>query len=39
MPQVIQAAGFVFESLDEMYLPSTPKTLGYNFWGVARARI
>ena len=39
IPQVILAAGFVFESLDEMYLPSTPKTLGYTFWGVARARI
>ncbi len=35
IPEVIQAAGFALESLDEMYLPSTPKTLGYNFWGVA----
>ena len=35
MPQVIHAAGFVIESLDEMYLPNTPKPLGYTFWGVA----
>jgi hypothetical protein len=27
--------GFKIESLDQMYLPSTPKIVGYNYWGQA----
>lgn len=34
--RLIEAAGFRLESLDMMYLPNTPKSLGYNYWGSAR---
>ena len=34
--KLITDAGFSFESLDKMYLPSTPKLAGYNYWGVAK---
>jgi len=33
---LITDAGFSFESLDKMYIPSTPKIAGYNFWGVGK---
>ena len=36
IPTLIQDAGFEIIHLEEMYLPSTPKVLGYNFWGQAR---
>ena len=32
--KLITDAGFSFESLDKMYIPSTPKFAGYNYWGV-----
>ena len=32
--KLITDAGFSFESLNKMYLPSTPKFAGYNYWGV-----
>ncbi len=35
IPELIQSAGFSIQSMDEMYLPSTPKFAGYNYWGVA----
>jgi ubiquinone/menaquinone biosynthesis C-methylase UbiE len=35
IPQLIQAAGFEIQSMEQMYLPSTPKFAGYNYWGVA----
>ena len=33
--ELIDSAGFKIESLSEMYLPKTPKILGYNVWGCA----
>jgi len=35
IPFIINEAGFEFKSLQQMYLPSTPKIVGYNYWGVA----
>jgi len=35
IPQLIQSAGFNIKSMEQMYLPSTPKFAGYNYWGVA----
>jgi ubiquinone/menaquinone biosynthesis C-methylase UbiE len=35
IPELIKSAGFRFENLEQMYLPSTPKFAGYNYWGVA----
>ena len=38
IPQLIQSAGFNIQSMEQMYLPSTPKFAGYNYWGTAVAR-
>ena len=35
IPHLIQTGGFSIDQMDEMYLPGTPKTLGYNYWGTA----
>jgi ubiquinone/menaquinone biosynthesis C-methylase UbiE len=35
IPELITNAGFAIETLEQMYLPSTPKFAGYNYWGVA----
>ena len=35
IPELIRSAGFKIETLEEMYLPSTPKFAGYNYWGTA----
>lgn len=35
IPELIKRAGFTIETLEQMYLPSTPKFAGYNYWGVA----
>jgi ubiquinone/menaquinone biosynthesis C-methylase UbiE len=37
IPELIRSAGFQIQTMDEMYLPSTPKFAGYNYWGVASA--
>jgi ubiquinone/menaquinone biosynthesis C-methylase UbiE len=37
IPALISAAGFTIESMEQMYLPSTPKFAGYNYWGTAVA--
>ena len=37
IPALISAAGFKIESMEQMYLPSTPKFAGYNYWGTAVA--
>jgi ubiquinone/menaquinone biosynthesis C-methylase UbiE len=37
IPKLITSSGFVIEQLDSMYLPSTPRFVGFNYWGVARA--
>ena len=34
--KLITDAGFSFETLDKMYIPSTPKFAGYNYWGVSK---
>lgn len=36
--ELIAAAGFAFDRLETMYLPRTPRPLGYNYFGVAHAR-
>jgi ubiquinone/menaquinone biosynthesis C-methylase UbiE len=35
IPQLLQQGGFTVDSLDSMYLPSTPKFAGFNYWGIA----
>jgi ubiquinone/menaquinone biosynthesis C-methylase UbiE len=35
IPALINSAGFTIQTLEQMYLPSTPKFAGYNYWGVA----
>ena len=35
IPQIIEESGFKIEQIEEMYLPSTPKIAGYNYWGFA----
>ena len=37
IPALISAAGFTIESMEQMYLPGTPKFAGYNYWGTAVA--
>jgi ubiquinone/menaquinone biosynthesis C-methylase UbiE len=37
IPALIAEAGFEIESMEQMYLPSTPKFAGYNYWGTAVA--
>jgi ubiquinone/menaquinone biosynthesis C-methylase UbiE len=36
IPDCLTQSGFKIESLDSMYLPSTPKIMGYNYWGVSK---
>ena len=38
IPEVISQGGFAVEQLDAMYLPKTPKFMGFNYWGWAKAR-
>ena len=33
---LIEEAGFTLEQADSMYLPSTPRMFGFNYWGVAK---
>lgn len=35
IPKLITSSGFKISNMEEMYLPSTPKFAGYNYWGVA----
>ena len=35
IPEIITSAGFRITNINQMYLPSTPKIVGYNFWGTA----
>lgn len=37
IPGLIRAGGFAIDELEMMYLPSTPRPLGYNYWGAAHA--
>ena len=36
IPELIKSSGFKILDMEEMYLPSTPKFAGYNYWGVAK---
>ena len=36
IPNLITSSGFKISNMEEMYLPSTPKFAGYNYWGVAK---
>ena len=36
IPALLQRAGFSMNSLEQEYLPGTPKIAGYNYWGGAR---
>ena len=35
IPELIISSGLRISNMEEMYLPSTPKFAGYNYWGVA----
>ena len=35
IPNLILESGLKINKLDQMYLPSTPKIVGYNYWGNA----
>ena len=35
IPSLIEDSGYKIIELDQMYLPSTPKVAGYNYWGFA----
>jgi len=35
IPSIIRDAGFQIEEIQAMFLPSTPKLFGYNYWGTA----
>lgn len=37
IPGLLRRNGFRLASLEEMYLPGTPKFAGYNYWGTAKA--
>lgn len=36
IPKIISDSGFDIIDINKMYLPSTPKIVGYNYWGVAQ---
>ena len=36
IPNILKNGGFKINSLDKMYLPSTPKIVAYNYWGSAQ---
>ena len=36
IPKIISDSGFHITNITEMYLPSTPKIVGYNYWGFAK---
>ena len=35
IPSILKESGLKINTLDQMYLPSTPKIVGYNYWGEA----
>tara|TARA_B100001250_G_scaffold200502_1_gene171922 strand:+ start:1056 stop:1679 length:624 start_codon:yes stop_codon:yes gene_type:complete len=35
IPNILSDSGFKIHNLEQMYLPSTPKIVGYNYWGTA----
>ena len=37
IPALLQQAGFAMNSLEQQYIPGTPRIAGYNYWGGAKA--
>lgn len=37
IPKMIETGGFKIDWMEAMYLPSTPRAFGYNYWGAAFA--
>ncbi len=35
IPRIIESSGFSISNLENMYIPKTPRVLGYNYWGMA----
>ena len=35
IPDLLQKSGFAIDKIDTMYLPGTPRVLGFNYWGTA----
>ena len=35
IPSIIESSGLIVSQLETMYLPKTPRILGYNYWGFA----
>jgi len=35
IPSCLEQAGFAIQQLESMYLPSTPRVAGFNYWGFA----
>jgi len=38
IPSCLEEGGFAIAEMETMYLPSTPRFAGFNYWGVAEAR-
>ncbi|NWH07183.1 MAG: class I SAM-dependent methyltransferase [Alphaproteobacteria bacterium] len=36
IPSLLREGGFAIDKMETMYLPSTPRFAGYNYWGSAR---
>jgi hypothetical protein len=36
IPNLISDSGFKITDMTSMYLPSTPRVLGFNYWGHAK---
>jgi len=36
IPTILVNSEFKIQTLEQMYLPSTPKIVGYNYWGLAK---
>lgn len=35
IPEMIEEGGFTIDTMESMYLPSTPKFVGFSYWGTA----
>lgn len=38
IPTLIEAGGFQITDMDQMYVPSTPRVVGYTYWGSAQIK-
>jgi|TARA_B110000438_G_scaffold292890_1_gene331899 ubiquinone/menaquinone biosynthesis C-methylase UbiE len=39
IPKLLADSGFEILDMEQMYLPSTPKIAGYNYWGSAKVKL